>query len=890
MPEWRNMEAQRAQLPETTRRRLNEFRSRVRRIKFVEGILAGLFGLALSYVAVFVLDRFFDTSAVVRSGLLFAGALGLGLFFPLKCHRWIWGTRRMEQVARLVQHRFPALGDQLLSVVELASAESDLGSSASLTNAAIAHVDSVVRDRDLSDAVPEPQHRRWTVAAAVPIALMIVALMIVPAAGRNALLRWLIPWSDTDRYTFAQIDDLPDTMVVPHGEEFSLSTRLKDSTEWSPKSGTAAVGKQARITTTLDRNGYLFQLPPQTHPGQLHVRIGDIRESVAVRPETRPELTSMRATVRLPAYLQYSHDVMSDVRGGAISLVKGAVAKFEAHVSRSLSEAKVTGASASIDGDRILTEELPVEESKTVDFHWRDELGLSAKDTFRLKVRAVEDQEPSISCQQNETLQVVLSTDVITFDLSAIDDFGVREIGLEWQGIPDPLRNPNPESGSKVVSPGGPENIQLDAVATFSADNDKVRPQSLTVRAYAEDFQPERGRVYSPACVLHVMTPQDHAIWMAEQLRRWASRADDVYEEEMRLHDVNRELRRMGPQDIRKRETQKRIQQQAAAERSNAARLGMVTDQGKQLIDQAFRNREMLVGHLETLARSVQKLEEIASRRMPSVADLLEKSARAVKKTSVGQPTSAKSGPTAGNDRNQQSGKPGESKPGNPTAKVPGIVDRESGWEKSQETDQENSESPPGKPRLTLPTTNLSGGPPSKGAPPPPPPPPEIDEAVEEQADLLAEFEKIREELQSILDDLENSTFVKRFKAASRRQLEVAGDLNRTLFRGFGIPAAQRNDRQKQQAEKIAQREEAQSQFVWTIQSDLKAYFGRKQEERFQTILSEMDELQVVPSLGDLGSRVRRNLSGESISRAEYWADTLDRWGEELVRPAPGGC
>ena len=54
------------QLPETTRIRLVEFQKRVRVIKVAEGILAGAFGLLASYLVVFVIDRFIDTSALVR--------------------------------------------------------------------------------------------------------------------------------------------------------------------------------------------------------------------------------------------------------------------------------------------------------------------------------------------------------------------------------------------------------------------------------------------------------------------------------------------------------------------------------------------------------------------------------------------------------------------------------------------------------------------------------------------------------------------------------------------------------------------------------------------------------------------------------------------------------
>ncbi|MBT5017726.1 MAG: hypothetical protein HON04_03175, partial [Planctomicrobium sp.] len=211
------------QLPKMTRQRLEEYRSRVRFVKIAEGVLAGLFGLAASYLVVFTLDRFIDTPAVLRAAILIGGSLGMGLFLPLKCHRWIWGTRRMEQVAGLVRHKFPRLGDQLLGVVELAMNEKASTDSSTLTQAAISQVDEVIKDRDLTDAVPDPKHGLWLKLAAVPLALMLLCLAIVPAAGSNALSRWLTPWRNVDRYTFAQIDQLPEEIIVPHGEEFSLT-------------------------------------------------------------------------------------------------------------------------------------------------------------------------------------------------------------------------------------------------------------------------------------------------------------------------------------------------------------------------------------------------------------------------------------------------------------------------------------------------------------------------------------------------------------------------------------------------------------------------------------------------------------------------------------------
>jgi hypothetical protein len=875
-------------LPETTIQRLLTYRSQVRKIKVIEGLLAALLGLGLSYLAVFVIDRFIDTPAVVRTGLLLVGAIGLGILFPLKCHRWVWGTRQMTQVAKLIQRRYPVLGDQLLGVIELSLSEDSLGNSATLTAAAIKQVDRDIARQDLSSAVPAAAQRNWAIAAAVPMLLIAMTWMLVPAAGRNAALRWLFPWADVPRYTFAQVEPLPERIVVPHGEPFRIAAKLDRGTAWSPDSGRVFIADQPVVAANLQDDQYPFDLPPQTEPNALNLRIGDLRESVAIEPAVRPELIALKAAINFPEYLQYSGEHQQDVRSGVISLVKGSRVGFTAEVSRGLNSASSQSQSLQVSGNTIAIDPMAVQESQAIELQWIDELGLSAKDPFRLRIDAVDDKPPVVACRPTTVDQVILSTDVVTFELSAEDDYGIRQMGLQWSGIADPLRNPNPQQGEKVVISGSPEQRSIQVSASFGADSDAVAPQSLEIRAFAIDYRPDAERAYSVAYVLHVLSPEDHAIWVAQQLRRWASRAEDVYEEEMRLHDVNRELRRMDPAELDRRETRDRIERQAAAELANADRLSMVSEQGKQLIEQALKNQQMLASHLETLAESIQRLDKIAEQRMPSVANLL--------KEATTKPASAKrskdkspSAPQAVKDQSTAQGKPSsddEAKPAQPA--VPKIADVESGFNKPNPDQPEKGKpSQPGKQKLSLPTTVLNGGPPQPDKPndeeadssP-------VDGAVEEQADLLAEFEKVREDLQNILDDLENSTFVKRFKAAARRQLEVAADLNRTLLKGFGVELSDLDDRQHERSDQIAQREQAHSQFVWTIQSDLEAYVGRKQDPKLTRILDEMQESEVVNKLLSIGDRVTQNLQGESIARAEYWADTLDRWGEEMVSPS----
>src|SRR5580698_4527806 len=148
------------ELPIILETKLADFRRRVWMVKLLEGVLAAAFGIALSYLLVFVLDRFWETPGWVRLLLLTGGAATLGLGLPLKWHKWVWRQRRLEDAARLLRRTFPRLGDELLGIVELVRMhEGAAGRSERLVQAAIAQTAEAVKDKDFTHAVPDARHR-----------------------------------------------------------------------------------------------------------------------------------------------------------------------------------------------------------------------------------------------------------------------------------------------------------------------------------------------------------------------------------------------------------------------------------------------------------------------------------------------------------------------------------------------------------------------------------------------------------------------------------------------------------------------------------------------------------------------------------------------------------
>src|SRR5688572_20719623 len=173
-------------LPPVLSSKLSDYRRRVWVVKLAEGVLAAVFGLAVSYLLVLGLDRLFETPAWLRGLLLLAGALVPGLGLPLKWHKWVWRQRRLEDAARLLRWKFPRLGDQLLGIVELAKEDSAVtGRSERLVQAAMAQADEAVKDQDFSHAVPKATHRQWGWAAAGSAVVVVAGFVAINEAARN---------------------------------------------------------------------------------------------------------------------------------------------------------------------------------------------------------------------------------------------------------------------------------------------------------------------------------------------------------------------------------------------------------------------------------------------------------------------------------------------------------------------------------------------------------------------------------------------------------------------------------------------------------------------------------------------------------------------------------
>ena len=902
---------ERLQIPDSLRRQLDDFRRRVWTIKGIEAVSAASFGVLACFLAMFALDRFWDTPVAPRLGLFALAALACATV-PVALHRWVWRQRRPEQQARLLARKHPRIGDGLLGVIELARDDSEQSRSRRLVEAAIEQVALDSEKRDFLDAVPHPRHLAWLGALAVPSAVAVALFAVCPLAASNAWSRLVAPDSAIPRYTFASLKPLPARVVVAHGEPFVLSVKLAKETAWHPVRAEVRIGSRPPFVAPLVDGGYEFGLPSRVATTRLEVRVGDASQVVEVEPMLRPELNSVVARVTLPDYLGRPGALDKDARGGSITLVKGSRAVFSATAGRELASGWVDGVAVSPSGSTLTSPAIAVDGPRDLPFRWTDRFGLAGKGDFVLNVVGRDDEAPSLAVDGLPRQKVVLDSELLHFKVKAQDDFGVRRVGLEWQGV-DQRPGASLAAGESVLAGGGPDRELLEVAGAFSAKSSGVEPQPIALRVFVEDYLPGRPRVVSAPYILFVLDATQHAIWLTEQMSKWHRQSLEVRDREMQLYEGNKQLRALTADDLDKPENRKKIDAQASLEAANGRRLSGLVVSGEDLVKQAMRNPEFGVGHLERWAEMLQILKDISANRMPSVASLLKQAAQAPKGL-ASAPAASNNAPMAGNIRSGGSSKPTEPPPGapKPPTSVPTIVDRESS---RQPPDTEEAKPGPGSapktPRLLLPTTTIAGGVKTgnPGEPPPPPAAEKIDEALAQQRDLLAEFEKVADELNRILANLEGSTLVKRLKAASRLQTVVAGKLGDHVGDTFGVAATSATPIEKaveyearatevtatapaettaQVLEALGNDEAKGSQVVSTIMDDMAAYFERRRYARFQVVLDEMKRKDVIGALRQLGDDLKKE-QGLSIAQCEFWSDSLDRWADDLVDPATSG-
>lgn len=798
----------------------------------------------LAFWLVLIADRITDTPVWVRLGL--AVAVGVSLVYALvRIVLAAWACRSPLRIAQFMANQDPVLGDHLVGALELADSETEQARSTSLCVAALEQVADEAERHDFREALPGFRTRIGTLALRGLLIVGVGVLLAAPQMVLTTLARLVVPFGQTSRFTFVELPAMIEPQVVPRNERSWWELELGSDSRWVPRSATLDVNGRRLVARLSDQDQsgphYRFEIPRLIDPAVGRLRVGDATAEIALLPKPRPELIDMVANVRLPDYLSHrgtAGTVKVEPSAGGFAVVEGGTLSLRLTASAKLRHASLDGTAIAVDGDEFTV--TAGQGDRGLELQWTDIDGLDAAQPMRVAIRQVPDEQPSLLVQNEGIPERLLDSEALGFTIESRDDFAIQRVGMQWTA--------GGETGERVLGQG---EQQASLSAVFQATALSVTGGETRLRFWVEDDFPGRGRIYSDPVDLNVLSKDEHAVWISGEFAKWRQSALDVRDNELNLFSVNRELAQT---DAAERDDRWRAQvaAQARAEEFNARRLDALTAAGEELLRQAARNEAVELEYVEKLAETIKSLEELADEKMPRVADLIKQAAEEEEskfaemidqETTQGDLPDDQDGPS-GDEASQQEGEQQSERIG-----LAGTTIVDTSKRGEQEDQPEEKEDP-----LSL--------------------------AIEDQTELVAEFDAVAEELKSLLGNMEGSTLVKRLKSVSRLQDKVAMRLGREIEQTFGQP----RDTNAEVVQSVVADVADSAARVRTVLDDLDAFCQRRDIEHYASVLEEMKSARVLEQLKTLKDRVASR-PGVSISVAEYWADNLDRWADDLVDP-----
>jgi len=836
------------QLPDSLVAQLRQFETRLKRMETVAAIGGGIAGLFITYVLLFAADRFVNTPVIARLVLSGCGALLAALFAQGWAHRWLWFRRGPAQLAKLLQGHFKMLGDRLQGVIELTqTSELPENISPALLRAAVRQVADESGRHDFTDAVPTRPARRWAFAAITVTALVAAPFVFSYSrkAATNAAERWAMPWADIERYTFTTVEQLPKELFVAHGEEFPLQVGVRADAQWKPGSASAQIDEQKKIVADVQESKALFTFPGQTHEGMIHLRAGDYLKDIAVHPLHRPELKDLTAKVTLPDYLGYPEQ-KSPVHGSGVEFLEGSKVAFEGKISREVGsatlsatkkesaakDAKAPAQPAKVEtvkhdaqpsGDTFTTPVLSLGElGPEVSLHWADAHGITPVQPYNLRIGSTKDGAPRVDVLGLQDQEIaILPYESIRFTVAASDDFGIKESWVGWT-----MRRLGEKTTEELKKADGEWADKLYDKWQSNMASRKAKataplelPHIAGGKTTKEMTAPQ---TWAPA---EVGVPQDSIVELTAYAVDYLPKREPSQSYKFTIYVLSPEKH---AERVRERMDQvlkqldERIRDEERAIEENKA----IADNKKDL------NSEHASDEIKKVEASEKANEDATQKLVEQMKDIMKD---ALRNKEIQHDTL------------------------NEWSKIAETLDQKATPE-MQNAQQQMSQASQSQQQREQ----------------------QMQEAMKHQQNALTAMREAANKMQTTNENLFARNFYNRLRHAATTELTISDGLKSLAKLTVGLKREEIKDTEKKEFEGVAGKQDSAVKDVDGLQNDMTAFLRRVPNEKYQAVVSEMEETKVVSELTELSNFVRANLGLKAVGRAKSWGDQFNKWADMI--------
>ncbi len=615
-------------LPDNLKRQFASLERRLWKVETAAAVCLSLLGLMGSYAILFFTDRFWETPGWFRAFLLLI-ALAIGVLAAAQWSvRWIFKRRDWRVLSVIVQKKFRRLGDRLLGIVELSSeSKHDANFSPELYRAAILQVANETTQIDFRHAVQTGRAKK-VIALTAAFALSVVILCaIVPELGRNVFHRWIVPLASVPRYTLVQIADLPDQIIVPHGENFRVDATVVYRSFWKPGRATAKFLAQNAVSAKVNERKIGFDMPAQIQKGVLKIKVGDAAREVSVVPTYRPALKQLAAEIQLPEYLQ-APSTNETVNNGILNLIEGSTFSLRGKTSRELAAVEIfasghPSAPLKTERDEFSSGIFTNAGILQYNFVWRDQFGLSNSVPWKLSVRPQKDLPALPGLPDLPSDVAILDSDVLEIRAVGKDDFGVSDLGLNWELASDSIQPVKNMTTEVKIQPKSPHEKQLERIFRWSPAIYRIpEDSSVEIAAFANDYFPERVRTESTVHRIHVLGKEKHAELVRQKLESLLARVEEVARLEEKVMANTSELAEN--QKLTDAEKGERIGKVNEEQERNAKNLEQLAKEGMKALQEGLKNPVFTEQALQEWAKNLEQMMKLSQNEMKAAGEKLK--------------------------------------------------------------------------------------------------------------------------------------------------------------------------------------------------------------------------------------------------------------------------
>lgn len=612
-------------LPPELQQALDRFQ---RKWRFLSTLtLAGLLVLIplLSFALLSISDRLWETPAWARFVLAVPVPMLMVLCLAPYVRRWVLDHPGPRRVARFMGRLDARVGDRLLGAVELADggSESWAGSQA-LRQAAIMQVAAQLSDVHAEDRLDTRGLRKIFIGAGAVTVMVVLYLFLVPDAALNSFQRWLKPYQAIERFTFVRLTGFPDQLVVPHGEAFDFSGEVDRVDDQPVTEVLSKVNGPEQVEVALTEGKVRVVVEGMTQNREVTLSSGDAKTRVAVNPLLRPELIAMSASVKWPAYLEReTEDVV--MRRRRLEVPLGSEVAMKGSVSRDLASARIGDLEAmSITGAGFEMPAILVDTNLNLSLNWVDQVGLMPRQPAAVELIAKADLPPHVSMSGMGATVAVLQDEFLELDLSARDDYGLKEVWARFK------QQAEAEGPAQVIEKMNMQGTSGAEKLTFSPERLGYGPHSMIeLVALAVDAYPDRTPSESTRFRILVLSKEDHAKMLLQQMDRLLAELDESIRQEALSLEANKNTVERDESDIQNQDTAEKLLDRALDELVRAEQLGETHRGMESLIGEATKNDQITDEQIADWAEISEDLKNKALPAMTDAADAMKKAAAA---------------------------------------------------------------------------------------------------------------------------------------------------------------------------------------------------------------------------------------------------------------------